>query len=68
MRAVDVDDRVSPRTGRNGLVPATALFHSLADPTRLAIVQRLARGEARVVDQTVEFGLPQSTVSTHVPS
>ncbi|WP_431899180.1 ArsR/SmtB family transcription factor [Nonomuraea sp. bgisy101] len=49
-----------------GLPPAAALFHSLADETRLRIVQRLARGEARVVDLTGELGLAQSTVSKHV--
>jgi ArsR family transcriptional regulator, cadmium/lead-responsive transcriptional repressor len=48
------------------LRPAVALFRSLADPTRLAIVRRLADGEARVVDLTAELGLPQSTVSTHL--
>jgi ArsR family transcriptional regulator, cadmium/lead-responsive transcriptional repressor len=46
--------------------PATALFRSLADPTRLAIVRRLAKGEARVVDLTAELEMPQSTVSTHL--
>lgn len=45
---------------------AVALFRSLADPTRLAIVRRLAMGEARVVDLTRALGLAQSTVSTHV--
>ena len=49
-----------------GLAPAAALFHSLADPVRLSIVQRLARGEARVVDLTRELGLAQSTVSRHL--
>jgi ArsR family transcriptional regulator, cadmium/lead-responsive transcriptional repressor len=48
------------------LQPAVALFRSLADPTRLAIVRRLARGEARVADLMRELELPQSTVSTHV--
>ena len=48
------------------LRPAVALFRSLADPTRLSLVQRLAAGEARVVDLTVELELPQSTVSTHL--
>ena len=51
---------------RQGLAPAAALFHSLADPVRLAIVQRLSRGEARVVDLTAELGLAQSTVSKHL--
>ena len=49
-----------------GLTPAAALFHSLSDVTRLSIVQRLARGEARVVDLMGELGLAQSTVSAHV--
>ncbi|MFJ8579490.1 ArsR/SmtB family transcription factor [Micromonospora sp. NPDC093277] len=48
------------------LGPAVALFHSLADRTRLAIVRRLVGGEARVVDLTGELGLAQSTVSKHL--
>ena len=48
------------------LRPAVALLRSLADPTRLAIVRRLAEGEARVVDLTNQLELPQSTVSTHL--
>lgn len=48
------------------LDPAVALFHSLSDVTRLAIVQRLARGEARVSDLVAETGMAQSTVSAHV--
>ncbi|NVI86221.1 helix-turn-helix transcriptional regulator [Actinomadura sp. BRA 177] len=50
----------------DGLAPAAALFHSLADPVRLSIVQRLARGETRVVDLTREMRLAQSTVSKHL--
>ncbi|MEV0161976.1 ArsR/SmtB family transcription factor [Nonomuraea fuscirosea] len=49
-----------------GVSPAAALFHSLADETRLRIVARLARGEARVVDLTGELGLAQSTISKHL--
>lgn len=49
-----------------GVSPAAAMFHSLADETRLRIVQRLARGEARVVDLTTQLGLAQSTVSKHL--
>jgi len=52
--------------GRAGLAPAAALFRSLADPVRLAILLRLAEGEARVVDLTAEVGLAQSTVSKHL--
>ncbi|NEW33306.1 winged helix-turn-helix transcriptional regulator [Nocardia cyriacigeorgica] len=49
-----------------GLDPAVALFHSLSDATRLAIVHRLACGEARVSDLMAGLGLAQSTVSAHV--
>ncbi|WP_038841084.1 ArsR/SmtB family transcription factor [Salinispora arenicola] len=48
------------------LAPAVALFRSLGDPARLAILDRLARSEARVVDLTDELGLAQSTVSKHL--
>ncbi|WP_211367111.1 ArsR/SmtB family transcription factor [Pseudonocardia kunmingensis] len=48
------------------VAPAVALFRSLGDPTRLAIVRRLAEGEARVVDLTRALGLAQSTVSKHL--
>jgi ArsR family transcriptional regulator, cadmium/lead-responsive transcriptional repressor len=51
---------------RAELTPAAALFRSLGDPVRLAIVQRLARGEARVVDLTRALVLAQSTVSQHL--
>jgi ArsR family transcriptional regulator len=50
----------------SGLDAAQALFHSLSDGTRLAIVRRLAGGEARVADLVGELGLAQSTVSAHV--
>lgn len=46
--------------------PAVSLFRSLADPARLAIVKRMAEGEARVGDLTAGLGLAQSTVSAHV--
>jgi ArsR family transcriptional regulator, cadmium/lead-responsive transcriptional repressor len=45
---------------------AVALFRSLGDPTRLAIVLGLAQGEARVVDLCRGLGLAQSTVSKHL--
>lgn len=48
------------------LAPAVALFRSLGDPARLAILVRLAEGEARVVDLTRLLGLAQSTVSQHL--
>ena len=45
---------------------AVALFRSLGDPARLAILRRLAEGEARVTDLVVCIGLAQSTVSAHL--
>jgi DNA-binding transcriptional ArsR family regulator len=48
------------------LEPAAALFRSLGDASRLAILRRLAAGEARVVDLTAQLGLAQSTVSKHL--
>ena len=48
------------------LSPAASLFHSLSDPTRLAILLHLGHGEQRVVDLTVKLGLAQSTVSKHL--
>jgi DNA-binding transcriptional ArsR family regulator len=48
------------------LAVGATLFRGLADPTRLAILRRLARGEARVVELTSTVGLAQSTVSGHL--
>jgi ArsR family transcriptional regulator len=48
------------------LAVAVALFRSLADPTRLAIVRRLSAGQSRVVDLVGELGMAQSTVSGHL--
>lgn len=45
---------------------AVALFRSLADPTRLTILQHLVVGEHRVVDLVAHLGLAQSTVSGHL--
>jgi ArsR family transcriptional regulator len=52
--------------GCQATAAAEALFHSLSDATRLAIVRRLAEGEARVADLVAQLGLAQSTVSKHV--
>ncbi|MEE1622734.1 ArsR/SmtB family transcription factor [Zafaria sp. Z1313] len=59
-----IGNEASDGCGR--LDPAAALFHSLGDPARLAIVKRMARGEVRVGELTGELGLAQSTVSAHV--
>lgn len=48
------------------LAPAAALFHGLADPTRLLILRHLRTGEHKVKDLTDHLGLAQSTVSAHL--
>lgn len=53
-------------SARTDLLPAAALFRSLGDPARLAILQRLALGPARVTDLVAVLGLAQSTVSKHL--
>ena len=42
------------------------MFRTLGNAARLAIVSRLAEGEARVVDLTRLLGLAQSTVSGYL--
>lgn len=49
-----------------GHAPAAALFHGLADPTRLMILAHLRTGEHKVKDLTEHLGLAQSTVSAHL--
>ncbi len=44
----------------------TAMFSALADPTRRAILTRLARGEATVSELAAPFGLRQPTISKHL--
>lgn len=41
-------------------------FAALADPTRRAMLARLARGSADVSDLAKPFGLNQSTISKHL--
>lgn len=53
-------------TSATNLAPAVALFRGLADRVRLAILQRLSRGELRVADLVKELRLAQSTVSGHL--
>jgi ArsR family transcriptional regulator len=55
-----------PVASTAGVDAGVALFRSLGDPARLAIVRRLASGEARVSELTRDLGLAQSTVSSHV--
>jgi DNA-binding transcriptional ArsR family regulator len=53
-------------TDASPLTAAAFLFHGLADPTRLTILQHLTLGEHRVRDLTEHLGLAQSTVSAHL--
>ena len=52
------------------MVGATAvqdkLFRALADPSRRAIFESLARGEAAVKDLTARFDISQPAVSQHL--
>jgi DNA-binding transcriptional ArsR family regulator len=43
-----------------------AVFGALADPTRRAILARLAEGEANVVELTAPFGISQPAISRHL--
>jgi DNA-binding transcriptional ArsR family regulator len=42
------------------------VFAALADPTRRAILARLAQGEATVSELAAPFGLRQPTISKHL--
>ena len=44
----------------------TATFAALADPTRRAILARLARGEANVTELAKPFDMTQPAVSKHL--
>ena len=47
-------------------VDLDATFAALADPTRRAILARLAQGEASVMEIAEPFGLTQPAVSKHL--
>jgi len=42
------------------------VFHALADPSRRAILESLARGEAAVKDLTARFDISQPAISQHL--
>ena len=44
----------------------SAVFAALSDPTRRAILARLANGEATVLELAEPFGLAQPTISKHL--
>ncbi len=43
-----------------------ATFFALADPTRRAILKRLASGDASVAELTAPFGISQPAISRHL--
>lgn len=43
-----------------------ATFHALADPTRRAILARLAQGEASVMELAEPFAMSQPAISKHL--
>ncbi len=54
-------------TSLDGLAPAAALFHSLADPVRLSIVRQLAAADdVCACDFTDCCGVSQPTISHHL--
>jgi len=44
----------------------TTVFGALADPTRRAILARLARGDANVAELTAPFSVSQPAISKHL--
>ena len=46
--------------------PLDSTFFALADPTRRAILTRLARGEASVAELTEPFTISQPAISKHL--
>jgi DNA-binding transcriptional ArsR family regulator len=47
-------------------VQLDTIFHALSDPTRRAMLARLAQGEASVTELMAPFGLSQPTISRHL--
>jgi ArsR family transcriptional regulator len=57
----------APLLGRGAQERLATAFKALADPTRVGIVNRLARsGEVCVCTLTAEFDLSQPTISHHL--
>jgi DNA-binding transcriptional ArsR family regulator len=51
---------------QNAVVAETRIFQALADPSRRAIFESLARGEAAVKELTARFAISQPAVSQHL--
>ncbi|MEK8022540.1 MAG: metalloregulator ArsR/SmtB family transcription factor [Candidatus Hydrogenedentota bacterium] len=50
----------------NAAAAENKIFHALADPSRRAIFESLARGEAAVKGLTARFDISQPAVSQHL--
>jgi len=46
--------------------PLSSIFSALADPTRRAILARLARGDATVMELAAPFDMSQPSISKHL--
>jgi ArsR family transcriptional regulator len=55
-----------PSTHRSARPRVARLFHALSDPTRIALVRMLRRGERCVCDLTEATGSGQSRLSFHL--
>jgi DNA-binding transcriptional ArsR family regulator len=51
---------------QSAVVAEDKIFRALADPSRRAIFESLARGEAAVKDLTARFDISQPAVSQHL--
>ena len=58
-----MNDSMADLDGRGA---AAALFHALAEPTRLSLLDHLSSGKHRVRDLVDHMHLAQSTVSKHL--
>lgn len=65
-RATEPLETVAPLDERAAAVSAAAMFRSMGDPARLAILRHLLIREHRVVELIEHLGLAQSTVSQHL--
>jgi len=54
------------RRSKRAIPNLDAIFAALADPTRRAIVARLARGEASVAELAEPFAMSQPAISKHL--
>lgn len=51
---------------KSGAAGEDKIFHALGDPSRRAIYESLARGEAAVKELTARFDISQPAVSQHL--